>query len=35
MALKYIDNIERTGEQLPVPNTFQYTTKIMTTKAKK
>jgi hypothetical protein len=35
MALKYVDNMERTGEILPVPNNFQYTTKIMTAKAKK
>ncbi len=35
MALKYIDNMERNSEPLPVPNNFQYTTKIMTTKAKK
>lgn len=27
--------MERTGETLPVPNNFQYTTKIMTNKAKK
>ncbi|CAF1061870.1 unnamed protein product [Rotaria sordida] len=35
IALKYIDNMERNGEQLPVPNNFQYTTKIVTNKAKK
>lgn len=35
IALKHIDNMERTGETLPVPNNFQYTTKIMTNKAKK
>ena len=35
MALKHIDKMERNGEALPVPNTFQYTTKIMTAKAKK
>ena len=35
MALKSVDNMERTGETLPVPNNFNYTTKIMTAKAKK
>ena len=35
MALKYIDNMEKNGEALPVPNNFQYTTKIVTNKAKK
>lgn len=35
MALKHIDKMERTGETLPVPNNFQYTTKVMTPKAKK
>lgn len=34
-ALKYLDNMERTGENLPVPVNFQYNTKIMTAKAKK
>ena len=34
-ALKHIDNMERAGEGLPVPINFQYTTKIMTAKAKK
>jgi hypothetical protein len=35
MALKYVDNMERSGEILPVPSNFQYTTKVMTAKAKK
>ncbi|CAF3825652.1 unnamed protein product [Rotaria sp. Silwood1] len=34
MTLKYVDNMERNGESLPVPNNFQYTTKIVTNKAK-
>ncbi|CAF3993990.1 unnamed protein product, partial [Rotaria magnacalcarata] len=35
MALKYIDSMERNGETLPVPNNFQYATKIVTNKVKK
>ncbi|CAF3374023.1 unnamed protein product [Rotaria sp. Silwood2] len=34
-ALKHVDNMERNGELLPVSNHFQYTTKIVTNKAKK
>ncbi|CAF1205087.1 unnamed protein product [Adineta steineri] len=35
LALKHIDKMEKNGDVLPVPNNFQYTTKIMTAKAKK
>ena len=35
MTLKSIDNMERNGDALPVPQTFPYATKIMTVKAKK
>jgi len=34
-ALKFLDNMERTGENLPVPVNFQYNPKAMTAKTKK
>ena len=34
-ALEVVDTMEQNGEALPVPNTFQYTTKIVTAKAKR
>ncbi|CAF4313505.1 unnamed protein product, partial [Adineta steineri] len=34
LALKHIDKMEKNGDVLPVPNNFQYTTKIITAKAK-
>ncbi|CAF1380134.1 unnamed protein product, partial [Didymodactylos carnosus] len=35
VALKHVEDMEKSGEQLPIPANFQYFTKLSTTKAKK